>query len=64
MISRELLAGIVAAVERAGGDLDDVKDLVEVWERLERSWQPLVDAMCREARAVSCSRGDGGEAAT
>jgi hypothetical protein len=54
MISRGVLLEIIAAVERAGGDLQVVKDLVEVWERLERVRQPRVDAMRREARTVRC----------
>jgi hypothetical protein len=61
MISREMLRKIVDAVQRARGDLDDVKDLVAVWERLERTQQLRADAMRREAQAVRCFCIDGAQ---
>jgi hypothetical protein len=64
MISEGLLAKIVDAVEGAGGDLEDVKDLVEVWERVHRDYQPRVDAMRREAQTVPCRCADGGQLVT
>jgi hypothetical protein len=61
MISEGLLTKIVYAVEGVGGDLEDVKDLVEVWERVHRDWQPRVDALRREAQTVPCRCTDGGQ---
>jgi hypothetical protein len=58
MISRELFKQIVSEVEHAGGDLNNVKDLVEVWQRLERVKGPVVDAMRREAQANMPQDGD------
>jgi hypothetical protein len=53
-MSEAPLAAIAAAVEREGGDADDVLDLVAVWERLHADWSPRVDAMLREAAGWSC----------
>jgi hypothetical protein len=54
MISREMFQKIIDAVLRAGGGLDDVKDLVGVWERLDRAHEPRADAIRREAQTVRC----------
>jgi hypothetical protein len=61
MISERFLAKIVDAVEGVGGNLEDVKDLVEVWERVHRDWQPRVDAMRREAQTFPCRCAHGGQ---
>jgi hypothetical protein len=59
-----VLVAIAAAVEREGGDLDDVRDLVAVWERVATVTGPRVDAMRREAANPRCGCADGGEPAS
>ena len=54
----EVIVSIARAVERAGGDMDDVRDLVDTWERLAVTAQPKADAMRREARNVRCCCAD------
>jgi len=50
----EVIVSIARAVEAAGGDMDDVRDLVAVWERVQARTQPRADAMRREARTRPC----------
>ena len=45
-----VIEAIVKAVEAQGGDIHDVEDLVQTWERLHTTTQPRVDAIKREAR--------------
>jgi hypothetical protein len=33
-LPRSLITAVAEAAERQGGDLDDVRDLLDVWERL------------------------------
>jgi hypothetical protein len=54
-----LVRAIALAVQREGGDMDDVDDLIDAWTRLHTTTQPRVDAMRREARAAPCTRIDG-----
>jgi hypothetical protein len=56
-----LVRAIAEAVEREGGDMDDVRDLVAVWERQHRTTQPRADSMRREAANRTCRCADGGE---
>ncbi len=60
MISQGMAVAIARAVEKAGGDMDDVEDLIGVWERLERDTHARVDRMRHEARTVRCCCADGG----
>ena len=48
------LAAIALAVARAGGDVDDARDLAAAWERMERDWAPRVDRMRYEAAHPRC----------
>jgi hypothetical protein len=48
--SRELVRAIATAVEREGGDIADVEDLVDVWERLASDPHGRVDRMRAENR--------------
>ena len=50
----EVIVSIARAVERAGGDMDDVRDLVDTWERLAVTTGPKVDATRRQAGTVKC----------
>lgn len=59
-VPRETLIAIAKAVEAAGGDLDDVKDLVDVWERVNADSRRRADRMRYEARTARCSCLDGG----
>ena len=63
-LSRSLLEAIARAVHRAGGDLDDARDLVAVWERVDRDLGPRVDRMRRAAATVTCRCVDGGDEPT
>ena len=49
----EVIVSIARAVERAG-DLHDVRDLVDRWERVTCDNQPRADRMRYEARHVPC----------
>ena len=40
----EVIIAIAHAVEKAGGDMDDVRDLVDTWERLAVTTGPRADA--------------------
>ena len=60
----ELPVAIAEAVERQGGDMEDVRDLVAVWERVAADTGPRVEAMRREAANPRCSCEDGGEPAS
>jgi hypothetical protein len=35
-LARSLIVAVARAVEKRGGDMDDVADLLDVWERLAR----------------------------
>jgi hypothetical protein len=50
-----LADGARAAVERAGGDEDDLSDLLWSWGRMRRATGPLVDAMRREGRELAAN---------
>jgi hypothetical protein len=45
----EVIIAIANAVERQGGDMDDVDDLVGVWERLAADKGGRVDRLRAEA---------------
>lgn len=59
-----LITAIARAVEREGGDLDDVRDLLEVWERLAADQHGRLDRLRYEAANPPCSCADGGKVAT
>lgn len=61
MLRRQLLFAIGAAAAHAGGDINDVEDLIRTWERLERASLTRVDRMLYEASNVRCCCADGGE---
>jgi hypothetical protein len=54
----EVIVSIARAVEKAGGDMDDVRDLVDTWERVQARAQPRADAMRRQASNVLCCCAD------
>jgi hypothetical protein len=58
----EVLRAIGKAVRDAGGDMDDVDDLVAVWERLCDDRHGRVDRMRQEAQTVRCCCSSGGAA--
>lgn len=60
----EVLRAIGEAVRDAGGDMEDVDDLVDVWRRLCADRYGRVDRMRREARTVRCCCANGGAART
>jgi hypothetical protein len=60
----KVLRAIGEAVRDAGGDMNDVDDLVAVWERLCADRYGRVDRMRREARSVRCCCSSGGAAGT
>lgn len=59
-LARSLVVAVAQAVEREGGDVDDARDLLQVWERVNS--HPLADALRREVASRRCSCADGGEA--
>ena len=59
-LPRALLEGIARAVRDAGGTMQDVDDLVAVWDRLARQTQARADRIRHEARTVRCCCPDGG----
>jgi hypothetical protein len=59
-LPRSLVAAVARAVERQGGDLEDVRDLLEVWERLAADPHGRLDALRGEAANPRCSCADGG----
>ena len=60
----EVIVSIARAVEKAGGDMDDVRDLVQTWERVQARTQPKADAMRRQAANVRCCCADRPEQAS
>ena len=52
------VAAIALAVARAGGDVDDARDLAAAWERMERDWEPRVDRIRYEAARPRCCCAD------
>ena len=50
----EVIISIAKAVEAAGGCMDDVRDLVDTWERVQARTQPIADRMAYQARHVTC----------
>jgi hypothetical protein len=59
-----LLRAVGRAVQDAGGDMRDVDDLVDVWQRLGRDLDRRASAMRGEAKRVRCACADGGEEPT
>ena len=57
-LSEGHLVAIGRAVQDAGGDMQDVDDLVATWQRLERDWEPRVDRMRYEAARPRCCCAD------
>jgi hypothetical protein len=60
-IPRSLLIAIAEAVERAGGDMSDVRDLVAVWRRLYADRHGHTSRLAYEGANPRCSCADGGE---
>jgi hypothetical protein len=60
---RQVLVAIACAVERHGGDMDDVADLIATWERVQAVTGPRADRMRYEAATRPCRCADGGMAA-
>jgi hypothetical protein len=48
------IRAIARAVEKAGGDMDDVDDLVAVWKRLDADRSGRVDQLRRANATVRC----------
>lgn len=48
------IASIAMAVRRAGGDMDDVGDLVATWERLEADQAGRVERLRYDAQHPRC----------
>ncbi len=59
----EIIRRIAIAVEKQGGDMDDVDDLVEVWARLHVDPLARVDRLRYEAARPVCRCADGGKSA-
>jgi hypothetical protein len=59
-IPRSILIAIAGAVEAQGGDIADVDDLVEVWERLYADKDGRVDRLRHDAAHPVCGCADGG----
>jgi hypothetical protein len=53
-LPNSLLRAIGNAVELAGGDMDDVDDLVDVWERLDADLDRRGARMRFEAEQAGC----------
>ena len=47
-LPRSLIVAVAQAVEHEGGDMDDVRDLLGVWERLAADPQGRVDRLRAE----------------
>jgi hypothetical protein len=60
-VPRVVLVAIARAVERQGGDIDDVADLLDVWQRLDADGRGRVERMRHEARTVRCCCASGAE---
>lgn len=58
----DLARAIDSAVERAGGDGGDARDLAEVWERATRDCERRAGGIRATVRAHRCSCADGGHA--
>jgi hypothetical protein len=50
-LPRKVVIAIAQAVERQGGDIEDVEDLIAVWERVGRRNGERADIIRREAQA-------------
>ena len=50
---RSLIVAVARAVERHGGDLEDVRDPRDVWERIEADPRGRVDRLRYEAANAS-----------
>ncbi len=59
-LPRGLLIAIAQAVRDAGGDMEDVDDLVSVWQRLQADKHGRVDRLRTTAATVTCCCADGG----
>jgi hypothetical protein len=53
-LPHSLLASIGRAVQRAGGDMDDVTDLIDVWERIFADRRGRLDRMRYDATHPRC----------
>ena len=49
----KLIRSIADAVERQGGDYEDVQDLIDVWQRVNRRNGERADVIRREARELA-----------
>lgn len=61
-LPRSVLIAIASAVERQGGDMDDVDDLIACWERLCGDQHGRVDRLRHDAANGVCRCADGGRA--
>lgn len=61
MIPESLAVAVALAVEREGGDMDDVDALLDVWERVLRRSGERADIVRREAVEMAARMGDGEE---
>jgi len=59
-LPRSLIVAVAQAVEKQGGDLDDVRDLLDVWERLAEDKHGRLDRLRYEAAHPVCHCVDGG----
>jgi hypothetical protein len=57
-----VIVAVARAVEAAGGDMDDVDDLLAVWQRQAADKRGKVERMRYEAANPRCSCADGGVA--
>lgn len=61
-LPRRQVEAIARAVEKAGGDMDDVRDLIAVWERVQVDSYRRAGGIRATVRARGCTCGDGGAA--
>jgi hypothetical protein len=60
MLSDTLICAIAGAVERQGGEMDDVDDLIATWERLSADPRGPFARLHYDAAHPTCSCADGG----
>jgi len=58
---KPILVAIAQAVERAGGDITDVEDLVAVWERLNADKRGRTARLAHDVATQPCTCTDGGQ---
>lgn len=60
-LPRSLVVAVAQAVERQGGDIQDVEDLLAVWERLVADKHGRAARLHHEAANPPCRCADGGD---